>query len=88
MNKFDRIRFLDKKLESVFSQIETIVKEDPSEAIAFKNLVKGFHRMYLNIKSDLIDPYYENLNPNIEEKIIERLESLVKVINIIIDFEK
>jgi hypothetical protein len=88
MNKFDRIRFLDKKLEFVFSQIETIVKEDPSEAIAFKNLVKGFHQMYLNIKSDLIDPYYENLNPNIEEKIIERLESLVKVINIIIDFEK
>lgn len=88
MSKFDQIRFLDKKLEEVFYQIENISKEDPSEALAFERLVKGFKQMYFNIKSDLVDPYYESQNPNIEDKIIERLEALVKVMNIVIDFEK
>ena len=88
MNKFDQIRSLDKKLEEVFSQIENISKEDPSEVLAFGRLVKGFKQMYSNIKSDLVDPYYESQNPNIEDKIIERLEALVKVMNIVIDFEK
>lgn len=88
MNKFDQIRSLDKKLEEVFSQIENISKEDPSEALAFERLVKGFKQMYFNIKSDLVDPYYESQNPNIENKITERLEALVKVMNIVIDFEK
>lgn len=88
MNKFDQIRFLDKKLEDIFFKIEDISKEDPSEAIAFKNLIKGFKQMYSNIKSDLVNPYYEIQNPNIEDKIIERLEALIKVMNIIIDFEK
>jgi hypothetical protein len=88
MNKFDQIRSLDKKLKEVFSQIENISKEDSSEALSFGRLIKGFKQMYFNIKSDLVDPYYESKNPNIEDKIIERLEALVKVINIVIDFEK
>jgi hypothetical protein len=87
MNKFDQIRSLDKKLEEIFLNIGDISKEDPSEAIAFNNLVKGFKQMYSNIKSDLINPYYEEQNPNIEDKIIERLEALVKVMDIVIDFE-
>ena len=87
MNKFDHIRSLDKKLEKVFLQIENISKKDPSEALAFGRLIKGFKQMYLNIKSDLVDPYYESHNSNIEDKIIERLEALVKVMNIVIDFE-
>lgn len=88
MNKFDQIRSLDKKLEEVFSQIENISKEDPSEALAFGRLVKGFKQMYSNIKSDLVDPYYESHNSNIEDKIIERLEALIKVMDIVIDFEE
>ena len=88
MNKFDQIRFLDKKLEYIFSQIKNISKADPSETLAFERLVKGFKQMYSNIKLDLVDPYYESQNPNIEDKIIERLEALVKVMNIVIDFEK
>jgi hypothetical protein len=88
MNKFDQIRSLDKKLEEIFLNIEDISKEDPSEAIAFNKLIKGFKQMYFNIKSDLVNPYYEEQNPNIEDKIIERLEALVKVMNIILDFEE
>jgi hypothetical protein len=60
MNKFDHIRSLDKKLEEVFLQIENISKKDPSEALSFGRLIKGFKQMYLNIKSDLVDPYYES----------------------------
>jgi hypothetical protein len=88
MNKFDQIRSLDKKLEEIFLNIKDISKEDPSEAIAFNNLIKGFKQMYYNIKTDFIDPYYEIQNPNIEDKIIERLEALAKVMNIILDFEE
>jgi archaellum component FlaC len=88
MNKFDQIRSLDKKLKGIFSNIKDISKEDPSEAIAFNNLIKGFNQLYSNIKSDLVNPYYEEQNPNIEDKIIERLEALVKVMNIILDFEE
>lgn len=88
MNKFDQIRSLDKKLKGIFSNIKDISKEDPSEAIAFNNLVKGFNQLYSNIKSDLVNPYYEEQNPNIEDKIIERLKALVKVMNIILDFEE
>jgi hypothetical protein len=87
MNKFDNIRLLDKKLEYIFLSIDTISKEDPSESIAFTNLIKGFKTVYTNIKSDLVDPYYETQNPKIEDKIIERLERLIKVIGIILDFE-
>jgi hypothetical protein len=88
MNKFDQIRSLDKKLEEIFLNIEDISKEDPSEAIAFGKLIKGFNQLYSNIKSDLINPYYEIQNLNIEDKIIERLKALVKVMNIILDFEE
>jgi hypothetical protein len=87
MNKFNNIRLLDKKLEYIFSSIDAISKEDPSESIAFTNLIKGFKTVYTNIKLDLVDPYYETQNPKIEDKIIERLEKLIKVIEIILDFE-
>ena len=88
MNKFDKIRSLDKKLETLFLEINDISKGEPGEAIAFENLIKGFKQMYFNIKSDLINPYYETQNPNIENKIIDRLEGLIKVMGIILDFEK
>ena len=88
MNKFDKIRSLDKKLEILFLEINDISKGEPGEVIAFRNLINGFKQLYSNIKSDFVDPYYENQNPNIEDKIIERLESLTKVMGIILDFEK
>lgn len=88
MNKFDKIRSLDKKLETLFLKIEDVSKGEPGEAIAFGNLIKGFKQMYSNIKLDFIDPYYETQNPNIEDRIIERLEGLIKVMGIILDFEK
>jgi hypothetical protein len=87
MNKFDKIRSLDKKLETLFLEINGISKGDPGEALAFERLVKGFKQMYFNIKSDFINPYYETQNPNIEDKIIDRLEGLTKVMKIILDFE-
>jgi hypothetical protein len=88
MNKFDKIRSLDKKLEILFLKINDVSKGEPGEAIAFRNLINGFKQLYSNIKSDFVDPYYETQNPNIEDKIIERLESLTKVMGIILDFEK
>jgi hypothetical protein len=87
MNKFDKIRSLDKKLETLFLEINGISKGDPGEALAFERLVKGFKQMYFNIKSDFINPYYETQNPNIEDKIIDRLEGLTKVMKIILEFE-
>jgi hypothetical protein len=51
-------------------------------------LINGFNKIYNNIHSDLLDSYYESQNPNIEEKIIERLEGLVKLMRIFIEFEK
>ena len=88
MNKFDKIRSLDKKLEILFLEINDVSKGEAGEAIALRNLINGFKQLYSNIKSDFVDPYYETQNPNIEDKIIERLESLTKVMGIILDFEK
>ena len=47
MNKFDNIRLLDKKLEYIFLSIDTISKEDPSESIAFTNLIRDLKRCIL-----------------------------------------
>ena len=88
MNKFDKIRSLDKKLEILFLEINDVSKGEAGEAIALRNLINGFKQLYSNIKSDFVNPYYETQNPNIEDKIIERLESLTKVMGIILDFEK
>ena len=44
--------------------------------------------MYKNIQTDLMNPYYESKDYNVEEAIIERLEGLVKLMSIFIEFEK
>jgi len=87
MNKFDRIRSLDSILNNSFKELDNINPTDVSKNIALSNLIKGFKLIYKNIHEDLLDPYYEEENPNIEDKIIERLEGLFKIMSIIVDFE-
>lgn len=88
MNNFDRIRALDKLLEKTFKELNNINPEETEKGIALANLIKGFKKTHDNIHFDLLDSYYELQNPNIEEKIIERLEGLVKLMKIFIEFEK
>jgi hypothetical protein len=87
MNKFDRIRSLDGILNNSFKELDNINPTDVSKNIALFNLIKGFKLIYKNIHEDLLDPYYEEENLNIEDKIIERLEGLFKIMSIIVDFE-
>lgn len=88
MNNFDRIRVLDKLLEKTFKELNNINPEEIDKNIALNNLIKGFKQIHDSIHFDLLDSYYESQNPNIEEKIIERLEGLVKLMNTFIEFEK
>lgn len=88
MSNFDRIRALDKLLEKAFKELNNISPEEADKNIALTNLIEGFRKMYDNIHFDLLDSYYESQNPNIEEKIIERLQELIKLMRIFIEFEK
>jgi hypothetical protein len=88
MNNFDRIRALDKLLEKAFEELNNINPEETDKNVALTNLIKGFKKTHDNIHFDLLNSYYESQNPNIEEKIIERLEGLVKLMRIFIEFEK
>ena len=88
MNNFDRIRALDKLLEKAFKELNNINPEETDKNIALTNLIKGFKKTHDGIHFDLLDSYYESQNSNIEEKIIERLEGLVKLMRIFVEFEK
>jgi len=88
MNNFDRIRALDKLLKKAFTELNNITPQEADKNVALTNLINGFNKIYNNIHSDLLDSYYESQNPNIEEKIIERLEGLIKLMRIFIEFEK
>ena len=88
MNNFDQIRALDKLLEKSFKELNNINPKEIDKNIALTDLIKGFKNIHDNIHLDLLDSYYESQNPNIEEKIIERLEGLVKLMRIFIEFEK
>lgn len=88
MNNFDKIRSLDKLLDKSFKELNNISPDESDKTIALNKLIKGFESMHINIKNDLLSPYYESKNPNIEDKIIERLEGLVKLMSIFIEFEK
>ena len=88
MNSFDRIRTLDKLLEKTFKELNNIHPKEANKNIALTKLVKGFKKIHNNIHFDLLDSYYESQNPNIEEKIIERLEGLIKLMSVFVEFEK
>jgi hypothetical protein len=87
MSVFNRIRELDNLLVELFNKMDNISIDDSERKNAWDNMVEGFKTVFDNIHSDLLDPYYEQQNPNIEEKIIERLEGLLKLISIFVDFE-
>ena len=88
MSNFDHIRTLDNLLEKTFKKLNNIHPEETDKNIALTNLIKGFNSMYKNIQNDLMNPYYESKDHNVEEAIIERLEGLVKLMSIFIEFEK
>ena len=88
MSNFDKIRSLDTLLDKTFKELNNIKPNEANKNVALTNLVKGFKQIYDNIHKDLLDPYYESKNSNIESKIIERLENLDKLMNIFIEFEK
>ena len=75
-------------INSDVEELNNINPEETDKNIALTNLIKGFKKTHDNIHFDLLDSYYESQNPNIEEKIIERLEGLVKLMRIFIEFEK
>jgi hypothetical protein len=87
MSVFNRIRKLDNLLVELFNKMDNISIDDSERKNAWDNMVEGFKTVFYNIHNDLLDPYYEQQNPNIEEKIIERLEGLLKLISIFVDFE-
>lgn len=88
MSNFDHIRTLDNLLEKTFKKLNNIHPKETDKNIALTNLIKGFNNMYKNIQTDLMNPYYESKDYNVEEAIIERLEGLVKLMSIFIEFEK
>jgi len=88
MSNFDKIRSLDTLLDKAFKELNNIKPNEADKNVALTNLVKGFKQMYDNIHKDLLDPYYESKNPNVESKIIERLEGLELLMKIFIEFEK
>lgn len=87
MSLFDKIRSLDSKLDKAFKELEKINPKEVDKNTAFVNLVKGFKQMYVNIKNDLVNPYYKTKDTNVETTIVERLEGLLKLMSIIIEFE-